>query len=67
MRRARTIPKHEITAAQRSAQGLAFLYGCRPSVLAAQTVPDLASRYGWSAKVAEYELTIARQKRAAEA
>jgi hypothetical protein len=43
-----------------------FLYGCRPIVLGAVTVDDLVNRHGLDRRSCEYELTIARQKRAAE-
>lgn len=41
-----------------------FLYVCRPERLAAVTVDQLQQRHGVTRKLAEYELTIARQKRA---
>lgn len=43
-----------------------FLYGCRSEVLpeiTAATIADLQRRYGCDARTAEYELTVARQKR----
>lgn len=43
-----------------------FLYGCRPVVLGTVTVDDLVNRHGLDRKSCEYELTIARQKRAGE-
>jgi hypothetical protein len=43
-----------------------FLYGCHMPTLADITVDELLRRYRVSVKVAEYELTIARQKRAGE-
>ena len=48
------------------AQLAGFLYGCRFQMLADITVDTLHQRYRVSRKVAEYELTIARQKRASE-
>jgi hypothetical protein len=41
-----------------------FLYGCTDGRLASVTVDDLIARHGVDRKMAEYELTVARQKRA---
>lgn len=40
-----------------------FLYVCRPERLSTITVDQLQQRHGVPRKIAEYELTIARQKR----
>lgn len=53
-----------VTIDQSTAQLRSFLYMCQPNRLAAVTVDDLVARYRIKPKVAEYELTIARQKRA---
>lgn len=63
----RSFPKPDITVAQAKVQLTQFLFGCRPQALADVTVEQLVCRYrGLDARTAEYELTIARQKRAGE-
>lgn len=54
------------TLADKRTTMIQFLYGCRPIVLGAVTVDDLVNRHGLDRRSCEYELTIARQKRAAE-
>ena len=57
----------QITGAQSRTQMRLFLYGCRPFVLNAITPEKLKGTYrGVTLKEAEYELLIARQKRADE-
>jgi len=65
--RRRPIPKHEVSAKEGAGQLVAFLYRCTPSMLAGATPADLVNRHrGVTLKQAEYELTIARQRRAGE-
>jgi hypothetical protein len=45
---------------------MAFLYQCTPVVLATITVDNLVARYRVDRRTAEYELIVARQKRAGE-
>lgn len=54
---------------QRSAKArmVAMLYGCRPAALDRFTVDGLAATHSVPVREVEYELTIARQKRAGEA
>jgi hypothetical protein len=58
------VAKRIRTAADRKTEMTLFLYQCADSALAATTVGDLCQRYGVDQRTAEYELTIARQKRA---
>lgn len=51
------------TAADKRADLTTFLYSCRETALIAVTVDQLVARHGVERKIAEYELTIARQKR----
>lgn len=54
-----------MTAEQGTAQLKSLLYSCRPEQLSTYTVEQLTRMYRVDTRVAEYELTIARQKRAA--
>lgn len=60
-------PDKRLSVAAAKAQMLQFLYGCRDDMLSRVTVDDLVTRYRTDRKTAEYELTIARQKRGAGA
>lgn len=62
----RSYPRPDITKTESSAQLIAFLYDCRPSALGAVTVDQLVARHRVDRKRVEYELNIARQKRAGE-
>jgi hypothetical protein len=54
------------TQADKRTTMIQFLYGCRPVVLKTVTVDDLVNRHGVPRKDAEYELIVAKQKRAGE-
>lgn len=55
------------TGADQKVSLIRQLYECRPHMLALYTVDELRRRYSKvPARVVEYELTIARQKRAGE-
>ncbi|MBE7186046.1 MAG: hypothetical protein INR68_16740 [Methylobacterium mesophilicum] len=62
----RALPQKEVTAAQAKTQLMTLLYSARPAALATFTVEDLCRMYRVPERVVEYELTIARQKRAGE-
>lgn len=64
--RRRALPQKEVTAAQAKIQLMTLLYSARPAALAALTVESLCRMYRVPPKVVEYELQIARQKRAGE-
>jgi hypothetical protein len=58
----------DVTAAEGRAQMRQFLYMCRADMLERVTPEELCRRHrGVTVRIAEYELTIARQKRAGEA
>lgn len=57
---------HKRTQADRDTSCATFLWSCRPHMLDAVTVDELVSRYGGGRKAREYQLTIAKQKRATE-
>mgnify|MGYP003387603640 CR=1 FL=1 len=57
-------PDKQRTAADRRGEMALYLYQSRDSAFAVVTVDELVARYGVDRKTAEYELTIARQKRA---
>lgn len=64
---AQRYPDKQLSVAAAKGEMVSFLYTCRPDRLADVTVDDLVARHRVDAKVAEYELTIARQKRSGEA
>lgn len=58
----------QMTAAQHKTQLISLLYSCRPHMLDRFTAEDLHRTHSKMAlREVEYELTIARQKRAGEA
>lgn len=66
IRRASPFTRHQPTQLDKLVACKMFLYSCRKEALAAISADQLVTRCGVTPKVAEYELTIARQKRAAE-
>lgn len=62
----RGIPEKQVTPALARTQLVSLLYSCRPAMLATYTAESLCRMYRVDARTAEYELTIARQKRAGE-
>ncbi len=57
-----------MTAAQHKTQLISLLYSCRPHMLDRYTAEELHRTHSkMSLREVEYELTIARQKRAGEA
>lgn len=60
-------PDKRLSVAESRAQMVAFLCNCTDAILAGATVDQLCSRFRVDARTAEYQLTIARQRRAARA
>lgn len=67
MRRRAANAQQSLTQQQAKTQLVAYLYGCRAEMLTAITVGQLCRTYRVDERTAEYELTIARQKRGAAA
>lgn len=63
MRRARSYGATKRTVADRTAAMTLLLAGCTEARLAAMTADELAGQCGVEVKVAEYHLTIAKQRR----
>lgn len=60
-------PDKRMSKEQAHGQMMMLLYGCTPPALAGLTVDMLVGSYRVDRKSAEYELTVARQKRGAAA
>jgi hypothetical protein len=58
-------PDKRLSVTESTAQMVAFLCNCTDAILAGASVDQLCSRFRVDARSAEYQLTIARQRRAA--
>lgn len=58
--------QQQMTQQQAKAQLLSLLYNCRPERLREMSAEELVRTHRVPLKLAEYELAIARQKRAEE-